>query len=59
MTRMQIEDCNDIQTLKNIALEQHSALFKIGEALVDNDKNHLTDVKTIWEGLKSREITAS
>lgn len=47
MTRMEIEDCKDLNMIKEIALEQHSALFKISEALVDNSKENLTDVKTL------------
>jgi len=47
MTRMQIEDCKDPKVIKEIALEQHSALFKISEALVDNSKSHLTDEQTL------------
>ena len=47
MERSKIEDCKDLKTLKKIALEQYSTLFMISEALYDNQKNGLSDEKTI------------
>lgn len=49
MNRIEIEECNDIETLKRLCIRQHSAILRIGETLVDNSKSHLTDERTLVE----------
>lgn len=49
MNRIEIEECNDIETLRRLCISQHSAILRIGETLVDNSKSHLTDEHTVAE----------
>ncbi len=49
MNRIEIEECNDIETLRRLCIRQHSAILRIGETLVDNSKSHLTDERTLVE----------
>lgn len=49
MNRIEIEECNDIETLRRLCIRQHSAILRIGETLVDNSKSHLTNKRTVVE----------
>ncbi len=49
MNRIEIEECDDIETLRRLCIRQHSAILRIGETLVDNSKSHLTDERTLVE----------
>lgn len=53
MNRIEIEECDDIETLRRLCIRQHSVILRIGETLVDNSKSHLTDKHTV---IKIRDI---
>ena len=42
MNRIDIENCNDIEKLKALCIEQRKQLGVIGEILVDESKWHIT-----------------
>ena len=42
MTRFDIEDCNDIDKLKQLCIKQRHQLCVIGETLVSESKRHIT-----------------
>ena len=42
MNRIEIEQCNDIDKLKALCIEQRKQLCVIGEILVDESKWHIT-----------------
>lgn len=42
MTRIEIEECNDIERLKELCINQRKQLGVIGEILVDESKMHIT-----------------
>lgn len=42
MTRVEIEQCNDIDKLKILCIEQRKQLGIIGEILVDESKWHIS-----------------
>ena len=59
MNRLDIEQCNDIDTLKQLAIEQYKALSYIGETLVDVSKWHITSdegIKQIRERLQKNNL---
>lgn len=47
MNRLEIEECNDIEALKKLAIAQYKALFFIGETIVENSKWHCDAVDAI------------
>lgn len=47
MNRLDIEQCNDIDALKDLAIRQYKALSYISETLVDESKWHITSDKGI------------
>ena len=47
MTKREIQKCNDLDTLKSLAIEQYKTLFYIGETLVDVSKSNITADKGI------------
>lgn len=42
MNRIDIEECNDMDELKEMAIKQYRTLFFISETLVDVSKWHIT-----------------
>jgi hypothetical protein len=49
MTRSEIEECDDIELLRILALNQRSQLFFIGETLVSESKMHISAEDAIDE----------
>lgn len=47
MNRIDIEQCNDMDALKDLAIKQYKALSYIGEICVDVSKWHITSDKAI------------
>lgn len=59
MNSIEIEECNDIEKLRNLAMLQCHILFMIGEACVDESKWHFTSkeaIKKIRECLREYDI---
>lgn len=47
MNRIDIEQCNDMDALKDLAIRQNKALSYIGEICVNVSKWHITSDKAI------------
>lgn len=59
MNRLDIEQCNDLDKLKELAIEQYKKLFYISETCVDVSKWHITSdegIKQIRERLQRNNI---
>lgn len=47
MTRLEIEQCNDIDVLKQLCIAQRSQLAYVGEVLIDESKWHIKPDRAI------------